>query len=464
MAITFHRLAETDLPTLHRWLNEPGIVRWWEGDDVSWDGVRRDYWTATGPTEHWIASVDGRPFGWIQCYAVADYPEEAEPWATLGAGPGTAGIDYLIGDPADRGRGLGPEMIRSFVAEVVFGAHPPWHQVCAAPAVDNQASWRALERAGFRYLGEVPGKEGPGRLMAYVRPRFRYRSADEDSGRWLGFPFRDGDIVISTRSKTGTTWLQMICALLIFQTPELPAPLARLSPWLDWLVKSQDDVYALLAAQRHRRFIKTHTPLDGIPLDRRVTYLVAARHPLDMAVSLYHQGDNLNRARMRELTGQPEPETPPKPRPALHEWLLTWIERDDNPQEEMDSLPGVMWHLADAWSRRDEPNIVLVHYEDLSADLGGEMRRLAQRLGIDVPEERWPVLVKAATFDQMRSRAPELAPGAAGILKDPSQFFRGGRSGDGTALLAPAELDRYRARVTGMAPTDLVDWLHRGRL
>ena len=51
----------------------------------------------------------------------------------------------------------------------------------------------------------------------------------------------------------------------------------------------------------------------------------------------------------------------------------------------MDSLPGVMWHLTDAWARRDEPNMVLVHYEDLSADLDGEMRRLADRLGIRVP-------------------------------------------------------------------------------
>ena len=60
----------------------------------------------------------------------------------------------------------------------------------------------------------------------------RYRSADEDSGRWVGFPFRDGDIVISTRSKSGTTWLQMVVALLVFQTPVLPRPLTELSPWL----------------------------------------------------------------------------------------------------------------------------------------------------------------------------------------------------------------------------------------
>jgi aryl sulfotransferase len=117
-------------------------------------------------------------------------------------------------------------------------------------------------------------------------PPFRYRSPEEDSARWLGFRFRDGDIVISTRSKTGTTWVQMICALLIFQDPALPAPLGRLSPWLDHLVRPVDEVYAQLAAQPHRRFIKTHTPLDGIPLDSRATYLVTARHPLDMAVSL----------------------------------------------------------------------------------------------------------------------------------------------------------------------------------
>jgi aryl sulfotransferase len=58
----------------------------------------------------------------------------------------------------------------------------------------------------------------------------RYRSPDEDSGRWHEFPFRRGAIVISTRSMSGTTWLQMICALLIFQRPQLPAPLAQLSP------------------------------------------------------------------------------------------------------------------------------------------------------------------------------------------------------------------------------------------
>ena len=289
----------------------------------------------------------------------------------------------------------------------------------------------------------------------------RYRSADEDSARWVGFAFRPGDIVISTRSKSGTTWLQMICALLVFQTPELPAPLAELSPWLDWLIAPRAEVLARLSAQTHRRFMKTHTPLDGIPLDPRVRYVVVARHPLDMAVSLYHQGDNLDRERIRRLTGQPEPTAGPAPRPPLREWLLAWIERDVEPHQELDSLPGVMWHLSGAWARRGERNVLLVHYDDLSADLEGEMRRLALRLGIAVPEESWPDLVHAARFERMRERAERLAPDPARVLKDSAAFFRRGTSGAGAEILTDGERARYRARASSLAPPDLLAWLHR---
>jgi hypothetical protein len=290
----------------------------------------------------------------------------------------------------------------------------------------------------------------------------RYRSSDEDSARWTGFPFRDGDIVISTRSKTGTTWVQMICALLIFQTPDLPAPLGQLSPWLDHLTAPRDEVYARLAAQPHRRFIKTHTPLDGIPLDPRATYIVTARHPLDMAVSLYHQGNNIDRARMRQLTGQPEPAEPaepPRPRPALREWLLGWIGRDCDPREQMDSLPGVMWHLSDAWARRRDPNVLLVHYDELSADLDGQMRRLAARLGAAAPGPSWPALVRAATFEQMRAGA-ERNVAAGRILKSSAAFFRRGTSGAGREILTDDEMARYHARAAELAPADMLAWLH----
>jgi aryl sulfotransferase len=299
-----------------------------------------------------------------------------------------------------------------------------------------------------------------------IYPPMRYRSPDEDSGRWDGFPFRQGDIVISTRSKNGTTWMQMICALLVFQTADLPAPLATLSPWLDWLIVPRDEVVGALEAQRHRRFIKTHTPLDGIPIDPRATYIVVARHPLDMAVSLFHQGDNLNRERIAALTTPEkatraeEPETERPRKPSIHDSVLRWIDRDVRPADAMDSLPGVMWHLTDAWRRPDD-NVMLVHYADLSADLEAEMRRIAKRLNIDVPEDRWPALVDAAGFEHMRRNAEDLAPDPAGILKDRNAFFRRGRSGAGRELLNDAEFAHYEDRARGMAPEDLLTWLHR---
>ena len=295
---------------------------------------------------------------------------------------------------------------------------------------------------------------------------YRYQSPEEDSGRWRDFPFRDGDIVISTRSKTGTTWVQTICALLIFQTPEFPAPIAQLSPWLDHLVAPRDEVFARLAAQQHRRFVKTHTPLDGIPLDPRATYIVTGRHPLDTAVSLYHQGDNIDRAKVRALTGAPEPAQPRPPRKPLHDWLLAYISGDaapwivrTHPREDLDSLPGLMWHLSDAWARRHEPNVMLVHYDYLSADLAGQMRRIAGRLGISVPDQAWPALVRGATFEAMRSSADRLIP-SAGVLKSNAAFFRRGTSGAGREVLSDEEIAAYHARVAGLAPPGLLGWLH----
>jgi aminoglycoside 6'-N-acetyltransferase len=169
--VTFRRLTDDDLPLLHRWLNEPGVVRWWEGDDVSWDGVVRDYGSARDPdaTEFWIAVVDGRDVGWIQCWPTADEPEEAEPWWALGVDRTAAGIDYLIGKPDDRGRGLGSAAIRAFTDDVVFGLHPSWTQAAAAPLDANVASWRALEKAGFRFAGMVDDKFGPARLMVTAK-------------------------------------------------------------------------------------------------------------------------------------------------------------------------------------------------------------------------------------------------------------------------------------------------------
>jgi len=283
-------------------------------------------------------------------------------------------------------------------------------------------------------------------------PPRRYVSDEEDSGRWLRFPFRDGDIVVSTRSKSGTTWMQQICLLLVHREPRLPAALGELSPWVDWLTIPEDELFARLERQPGRRVVKTHTPLDGVVIDRRATYVVVVRDPLDMAVSLYHQGDNLDRERIAELTGRPA--TAPGERPALAEWLRRWTLREADPMVSMDSLQGVVHHVADAAARRDDRQVLVVRYEDLVADLDGRMRWLAERLGIAVGPGRWPSLVEAAGFASMRADAAARTPDQRGVLKDPAAFFRRGRPGAGRETLAPPDVTAYEHRVRDLVAAE----------
>ena len=93
----------------------------------------------------------------------------------------------------------------------------------------------------------------------------------------------------------------MLCALLIFDGPTFPAPLERLSPWLDMLNRPLKEVRATYANQTHRRFIKTHTPLDGLPLRDDVTYVVVGRDPRDVSISMEHHMANMDMARFLEL-------------------------------------------------------------------------------------------------------------------------------------------------------------------
>lgn len=299
----------------------------------------------------------------------------------------------------------------------------------------------------------------------------RYRSFVADNARWDAFRFRAGDIVISTPPKCGTTWTQMLCAMLLLDTPDLPRPLAELSPWLDMQTRPIDEVIASLEAQQHRRFIKTHTPLDGLPFDERATYLCVGRDPRDAALSWGHHLANMDfdalvNARsaavglddLAEL-GDPPPPPPEDPLDRFHAWA------DADTTTDGTRLAGMLHHLRTFWDRRDEPNVWLFHYADLSSDLPGEMRRLADVLGIEVSDGRIAELAAAASFARMRERASLLAPDVGNrIWRSDADFFHRGTSGQWVDLLDEESVARYHRRVAELVDADLAAWVHGGRL
>lgn len=291
-----------------------------------------------------------------------------------------------------------------------------------------------------------------------------------NSERWNGFDFRDDDIVISTAPKCGTTWMQMQCALLLFRTADLPAPLAKLSPWLDMNTRPLDDVLADLDAQTHRRFIKTHTALYDLPWDERVTYLHVGRDPRDAARSWDNHMANVDFERLLEVRaaavglddlaelGIDGPPPPPPEDPALRFWA--WVEgAPDAPG--ISGLERLVRHSRSFWDVRDRPNVHLFHYDDMLRDLGAEMRRLAGALGVDAPDDE---LVEAAQFERMKARSDELVPNSdTPFWRSSSQFFDQARSGDGRDLMGDGGLARYEAAVRAVTDDeDLIVWLHAG--
>ncbi len=317
-------------------------------------------------------------------------------------------------------------------------------------------------------------------------PPVVYRHFLGDSTRWNGFRFRPDDIVISTPAKCGTTWTQMICALLIFQTTTFDRPLSRISPWLDMLTRPRDDVVADLDAQQHRRFIKTHTPLDGLPWHDHATYIDVGRDPRDVAMSMAHHMSNMNfdaffaaLATTASVDGGVEPvvsdatepptESAPEPMPESPpsdlDRFWEWVDNPKPPTEEGSSLLCALRHHETFWNARAAANVVMLHYDDLQADLEGQMRALAERLGIEVPEGRWPGLVEAATFAQMRDNAATVAPNTdVAIWNDTAEFFHRGTSGQWRSLLGSDEdLRRYDDRVAQLVAPDLAAWVHHRR-
>ncbi len=297
-------------------------------------------------------------------------------------------------------------------------------------------------------------------------PTTRYRDIVSDSARWSGFELRPGDIVVSTPPKAGTTWTQMLCALLVFDGPDFPAPLEQLSPWLDMLTRPVEQVHALLDAQAHRRIIKTHTPLDGLPLHPDVHYVVVGRDPRDIAVSFQHHLANLDMRRFLELRAtavDPDDDWMPPPPPPLDDPAARFRHFVASEEPGLLTLADVLHHLATGWDRRHLANVHLLHYADLQSDLPGELHHLGRALGLEVSEGRAAELSAHASIDGMRARADEVAPGASlGLWRDASRFIRTGGRGEWQPWTTPADQDRYRRRVAALAGSDLARWVHEG--
>ncbi len=296
--------------------------------------------------------------------------------------------------------------------------------------------------------------------IAWPRKTREMHSHHFDSTVWNDFPFRDDDIVIATFGKSGTTWMQQIVGQLIFKGDENVA-VTQFSPWLDLRIPPKEVKFDALAAQTHRRFIKTHLPVDALVFKPELKYLYIARDGRDVLWSLYNHHAKANDQWYQVINGAPGLVGEPIGRVDLDVVLYfrRWLERDGYP------FWSYWENVRSWWAIRDLPNVLLVHYANLKRDLSGQMHRVAEFLDIEIAEFDWPKLVEHSTFEYMKAHGDKTAP-LGGAMWDggADSFIFKGTNGRWRDLLTKDDVDAYEARALRELGPECAHWLATGEM
>jgi aryl sulfotransferase len=278
-----------------------------------------------------------------------------------------------------------------------------------------------------------------------------------DSTRWNHFNFRDGDIVVATYAKSGTTWMQQIVSQLIFRGSEEHV-VGELSPWLDLRIIPQVVIDAM-DRQTHRRVVKTHLPVDALVYSPKAKYIFVGRDGRDAVWSLFNHHINATDEYFSAFTN-----TPGRVGPGLERgdddvvaFYRGWLERDGFPY-----WPA--WeNIRSWWSIRSLPNIKFVHFNDLKKDLAGSVQDIALFLNIHPDAADLKKIVEHCTFDYMKSHAEHMAPRGGSMWNGgATTFINKGTNGRWRDVLSVGDIAAYQAKSLAEFGPQCAHWLENG--
>lgn len=279
-----------------------------------------------------------------------------------------------------------------------------------------------------------------------------------DSTIWNDLKFRDDDIVIATYAKSGTTWMQQIVAQLMFDgDPDISV--AEMSPWVDLRVPPKEVKLPLLEAQTHRRFMKTHLPVDAIRFCPKARYLYIGRDGRDVVWSMYNHHVNANQTWYDALNDTPGRVGPPiePPPDDIRQYWREWLDRDGHPF-------WPFWeNIRSWWAVRDLPNVKFIHFANLKHDMAREIRAIATFLDIPIKESRWEAILNHCSFEWMKKNATKSVPlGGAFWDAGAEVFINKGVNGRWSDTLPPEEVAAYQTRSRTELGDECAHWLATG--
>ena len=254
---------------------------------------------------------------------------------------------------------------------------------------------------------------------------------------------RASDVVITPYSKCGTTWLQQIFHTLRTRGDFDFDDISRVVPWIETAAIVGLDLDAPQRAEP--RGFKSHLSYTAVPKGAR--YIVAFRDPKDACVSMHKfmEGWFLERGAV-----------------STDAFAETWIARADS------GAGQDYWsHLLSWWAERDNPAVLILSYEQMSAEPEATIRRVAAFIGVPLDDQLMALTLERSSlgfmlthkdrFDDLMMRTASetrcnLPPGS-----DSAKVRQGG-SGGHKAVLSAATAAAIDARwaelvapVTGFA-------------
>lgn len=279
-----------------------------------------------------------------------------------------------------------------------------------------------------------------------------------DSTIWNGFNFRDDDIVIATYAKSGTTWLQQIVSQLIFNGQE-DMEVAEMSPWLDLRIPPKEVKLPEVEKQEHRRFLKTHLPVDALVFSPKAKYIYIGRDGRDVVWSMYNHHANANEFWYQALNDTPGRVGPPieKPTEDIVQYFHEWLDGDGYPF-------WPFWeNIRTWWQIRNLPNVHLINFGKLKEDMPGEIKKVADFLNIEIDPAKWDAILEHCSFDYMKKHSIKSVPlGGAFWDGGSDTFINKGVNGRWKDTLSEEDSERYEKMCIENLGADCAAWLNTG--
>ncbi|XP_022100016.1 sulfotransferase 1A1-like [Acanthaster planci] len=296
----------------------------------------------------------------------------------------------------------------------------------------HQAMWKSF----MDFVVQVPAGQPQNKVEGITLPP-KATDAVKTLKHW---DVREDDVWLVTYPKAGTTWAQEIMSCVMYdgnieEVNKKHGAFRVLFPDMDIpefirKTKNLPACYEIAKEMPSPRVIKTHMPGQLLPpqiWERRPKIVYIMRNPKDLTVSYFYFLKLAN----------PSPDL-------LNETFEEFL----NKTLTGDVFYGPWWnHYLYFWRKRNDPNILVLKYEDMKQDLRGNVEKISKFLGKNLSAETLDTITEHCSFAKMKNNPMASLDSILRHDKSQGVFMRKGAIGNWKTHFTVAQNEAMDAHI-----------------